>query len=93
MYGNTRNSIGQHVDTGPLTVSDSMLWILGPDSIGQYIVDIGPLRVSDRTLRILGHNQYWTVYCGYWATDSIGQYVVDTGPQTVSDSMLWILGH
>jgi hypothetical protein len=31
------------VDTGPLTVSDSMLWILEHRSIGQYIVDTGPL--------------------------------------------------
>jgi hypothetical protein len=30
MYGDTRDSIGQCVaDTGPLTVSDTMLWILG----------------------------------------------------------------
>jgi len=79
------------VDTGPLTASDSMLWILehreyrtvccgywATDSIGQYVVDIGSLTVSDSMLWILG-------------TDSIGQYVVDTGPLTVSDNMLWML--
>ena len=69
MYGDTQDSIGQYgVGTGPLTVWDRMLWVLGhsqyrtvccgywaTNSIGQYVVDTGPLAVSDSMLWILGH--------------------------------------